>query len=228
MGRASTPATVVLLSGRSAGNRRADPGHDRSTVSWVVAPDRIGDVPEHAAAVVALTPACLDSRQSLRAVIHEARRRRPALASVLVREAPLRHHGVLAEAGIRVVLVDTFSAMNRRGPRRPAPPGWACRSVVWGLWEVALTPPTRGWRRLLRGTALPTIRPGSLAVVLADDGPGNEGDARSLDACAAWAMRARSSTDAMLTSVDDLPALLERGGAHGEGFEQRGSILRAA
>ena len=159
MGRASTPATVVLVSGMPAGNRRADSGHDRSKVSWVVAPDRIGDVPEHAAAVVALTPACLDSRQSLRAVIHEARRHRPALVSVLVRETPLRHHGVLAEAGIRVVLVDSFSAIERRGARRPAPPGWACRSVVWGLWEVALTPPTRGWRRLLRGTALPAIRP---------------------------------------------------------------------
>lgn len=223
MRNVTRPATIVVVSRASGRNGRADVAPSHLPVTWVADMDGVGDLPAHESVVLELPAASLESRQAVRDIVNEARRRRPALAAVLVREHPLRHRGVLAEAGIRTAIVDAFSDVER-GSRRPAPAGWSCRSVVWGLWEVRLATPVRGWRRTLQGTSLPRPHAGSLAVVATDTAGGDE----SLAHCVAWAARSHAKFGAVVATLPDLIGLLERGGVHDVAAHRHGSALRAA
>lgn len=223
MRNVTSPATVVLVSHTSARGGRADGVAGHVPVTWVADLAGIGDLPEHEPVVLDLPAAGLESRQALRDILGAARRHRPTIAAVLVRGQPLRHRGVLAEAGIRTALVDAFSDVER-GSRRPAPAGWSCRSVVWGLWEVCLTPPVRGWRRTLQGSSLPRPRAGALAVVAADTAGGDQ----PLSQCLAWAARAHAKAGAVVTTLPDLTSRLERGGADDASTARHRSVLRAA
>lgn len=223
MRNVTSPATVVLVSHASARGGRADGVAGHVPVTWVAELAGVGDLPAHESVVLALPPTGLESRQALRDIVGEARRRRPTITAVLVRGQPLRHRGVLAEAGIRTALVDAFSDVER-GSRRPAPAGWSCRSVVWGLWEVCLTPPVRGWRRTLQGSSLPRPRAGALAVVAGD----TVGGEQPLSHCIAWAARAHAKAGAVVTTLSDLTTLIERGGIDDGSTHRHGSVLRAA
>jgi hypothetical protein len=215
-----SPATVVLVSHMSAHGCHAD---GLVPVTWVADLDGVGDLPAHESVVLELPTAGLESRQALRDVVDAARRRRPSITAVLVRGQPLRHRGVLAEAGIRTALVDSFSAVEH-GSRRPAPVGWSCRSLVWGMWEVCLTRPVRGWRRTLQGSSLPRPRFGTLAVVATDTVGGDQ----TLSHCVAWAARARVKAGAVVTTLCNLTTLIERGGVDDGSSQRHGSVLRAA
>lgn len=217
MGMGTIPATVVIVASRPQRSGRDDRSRGGGPVSWVTCtsePDPVADVLE-------LPVSALASRQAVRDLVREARRVLPSLCAVRVRGAALRQHAVLAEVGIRVAVVDVFSDEGK-GTRRPAPRGWACRSVVWGLWEVQVTPVTRGWRRVVRGTTLPPPRSGGLVVAHADDG------GHPLDACLAWAARAHARGIATLATVSALPARLEQGGWGDASASRTGSVLQAA
>jgi len=222
VGRAIEPTTVVIIGSLAAGRNRGADRPPRVPVAWTAAGDAFAAAPGDA--VLELSPADFGSRQALRETLRSARSAHPDLAAVIVRGGPAPHPGVLAENGIRVALVEEFGAAAAPS-RRPPPAGWSCRSAVWGLWEVKLSPPQRGWRRLVRGTALPALRPGSLAVVDADGMRRERGD-RGLADCLSWAERARANGAAVLAGVDDLTALLEGGATAGSG--RRGSVLKAA
>lgn len=223
MRNVTRPATVVLVSHVSARGGRADGVAGHVPVTWVADLDGVAGIPAHESVVLELPATGVESRQALRDIVGEARRRRPTIAAVLVRDQPLRHRGVLAEAGIRTAIVDAFSDVER-GSRRPAPAGWSCRSVVWGLWEVRLTPPVRGWRRTLQGTSLPRPGAGSLAVVATD----TLGGEQSLSHCIAWAARAHAKAGTVVATLPDLTGLLERAGADDGSPHRHGSVLRAA
>ena len=221
MSRATIPTTVVIVASRPSGR-----GHDAGVVgcvpvSWISAPVVAGVAPITTVDVLELPASSLGSRQAIRDLVGEARRLRPSLCAVRVRGEPLRQRDVLAEAGIRIAIVDAVSG-ETRGTRRPAPRGWPCRSLVWGLWEVQAAPVVRGWRRMMRGTTLPITRAGGLVVAHADDG------GHRLEDCLAWAARARARGSATTVSVNDLPALIEQGGASCDPDARSGSILRAA
>jgi len=156
------------------------------------------------------------SRAALRRAVGEVRAALPALEAVVLRGAtPLEHHDLLAAAGIRVAVVEAFGPAVR-GSRRPAPAGWSCRSVVWGLWEVQLTSAVRrGWRRLLpAGWARP--RAGSLQVI-------HDDVAGLTPTVSRWLERGRSGTVETVL-LADLPAVLGNQGRVAAG----GSVLKAA
>ena len=131
-----------------------------------------------------------------------ARHAAPGLEAAVLRGPTLAHHAVLAEEGIRVVVVDAFADVGR-GSRRPAPAGWACRNVAWGLWEVRACPPRRSaaWAWL---PGLPAPRRGGLHV--ADVGTDSIGRLRRL---LDWAGRGVAGRRAVAVTLADLPAILE-------------------
>ena len=97
------------------------------------------------------------------------------------------------------MLVDEFSDVGR-GSRRPAPTGWPCRSVAWGLWEVKACPPRRspGWGWL---PGLPAARRGGLHVI-AD---GEQRLSRLVD----WSAQCVARGQAVVVPLAELPAILE-------------------
>jgi len=156
------------------------------------------------------------SRSELRRTLSTVRDTLPGLEAVVLRGAtPLEHHELLATAGIRVAAVETLGP-SARGSRRPAPAGWSCRSIVWGLWEVQIASPTRaGWRRFVpSGWGRP--RAGSLQVIH-DRVPG------LTPTVSRWLERGRSGV-VEAVCLADLPIVLGNQGRGGTG----GSILKAA
>jgi hypothetical protein len=174
---------------------------------------------------VALAPAWLDSRQELRRRIAEARRAVPGLdAAVLRGPRPLELQALIAEEGIRTVLVETFGE-GARGSRRPAPAGWACRNPVWGLWEVKIATPRRqGLLRWLPWGSMRRPRAGSLHVMHAGDVPAENPLGGRLDRLIAWAERRQCGGAATAVALQDLPAILARSGQ----APGTSSILKAA
>ena len=174
---------------------------------------------------LAIQPSWLDSRATLRRMVAAARQAVPGLdAAVLRGPRPLAQQSLLAEEGLRVVVVDTF-ADDARGSRRPAPAGWRCRNPVWGLWEVQVDPPRPagmvGW--LLHGST-PRPRPGTLHVLHAGDVPAERPVSGRLDRWLAWAERRSANGRVRPVTLADLPALLVRGGE----APVSGSVLKAA
>lgn len=113
--------------------------------------------------VLALDGAAATSRRELRRSIDQFRRLHGTVEAVTFPSGTaVAHRDLLVEEGIRVAGTDRFDHAER-GSRRPAPPGWQCRSALWGLWEVATA--RRGATGLARW--LPwsgRMAPGSLTV----------------------------------------------------------------
>ncbi len=132
--------------------------------------------------------------------------------------APAAHRDLLVSAGAGVAVVDRFEEASR-GTRRPAPEGWRCRSLVWGLWEIETAPaPVTGLGRLLPWGGSPA--PGSLVVESID----LSGDARSAqDRLARSVARHAGRSQSRVVTLGGLGGLLGQGSA-----TSGGSVLRAA
>ena len=230
------PASVVIcaelpghVSGAARGAAVSVAARRGCPITWAGEPEALASavavVPGDAVALT-ISPAWLDSRRTLRERIASARAAAPGLAAALLGgPRPLEHHALLAEEGIRVVIVDVFGAAPH-GSRRPAPSGWDCRNPVWGLWEVRVTPQSaHGPWRWLNGP-LSRPRPGSLRVLLAgrvQPGPTGAVSTR-LERFSAWAERRQSGNSIRVVTPADLAAHLDRGGD----AALAGSVLRAA
>jgi len=199
MAATNSPATLVICSG-TAVPPIARPGRPSVPVTRLLDLESLVRTEcDGASVALMLDAAWLSSRQSLRQAVVRARHAAPRLEAAVLRGAALAHHGLLAEEGIRVVIVDEFAPVAR-GSRRPAPAGWPCRNVAWGLWEVRSCPPTRGraWGWL---PGLPAPRRGGLHV--ADVG------GPRLQRLTDWADRGVARGQAVAVTLAELPAILE-------------------
>lgn len=212
MADGQSPATVVICAPDEGGTRVRSP----AVTSVVTLHALLRDAPrdDGAAAALEIDPAWLESRAALRQALVRARHAAPRLEAAVVRGALGALHGLLAEEGIRVVLVEAFRDVGR-GSRRPAPAGWPCRNVAWGLWEVKACPPRRspGWAWL---PGLPAARRGGLHVVAAGD--------QRLGRLVDWSAQAAARGQAVVVTLAELPAILE-GRTSGA---MAASVLRAA
>lgn len=226
----STPATVVILSRISPGITDEAFGtlaeavrRTGVTVTWVADAATVGRLAQgHDAQgwALALDDASTESRQRLRQSL-VAVDRTDVDAVVVPEGGAIAHRELLVEAGIRTAVVDRFDDVPR-GNRRPAPEGWACRSIVWGLWEVASTPVTSSsligrWIPWGGGPAA-----GSLTVVsVLGSGVAGHTD---IDRTARLIAGHRAGRiPKRFVRLGDLPALLGPGGQ-----SKGGSVLRAA
>lgn len=239
MGRSGLPTTLIICCSLPAGMPQAileaclDVGRQVALpVTWIAAVDRLPFLVERSIAPdscrqLALAIPSHQSRQELRHLLMQAVAAAPGLEAASI-QAPLpaEHLQTLVGGGIRVLCRDRMDDIAR-GPRRPAPSGWPCRSAVWGLWEVTRTgaaPPA------LIGRVLPWgSRPksGSLSVLdLGEQGPitGADSIRGRLERWRAWAERRASRDRVAFAALADLPALIAGGGRLPVG----GSILRAA
>lgn len=163
------------------------------------------------------------SRQELRRTLRAARAAWPELeAAVLHGPAPLDHRDVLVQEGFTTVCVDRFD-VHPRGTRRPAPRGWDCRSILWGLWEVAAAPKPRSplgrvadWCRNPsdRG-GLRIWRPGACSAATTRV---------RLDRHVESIRRRTAAGAARAALLADIPSLI----AGNDPLTARGSVLRAA
>jgi hypothetical protein len=178
---------------------------------------------------VRIDPAWLDSKLLLRRRLAAARAAVPNLVAAVHRgPRPLVHRDILVEEGFRIVMVDALDP-GRRASRRPAPAGWPCRNLAWGLWEVMIAPRGRGgllaW--LWQGGSLPRPTPGSLRLLHAGgtDLTGGVGPSSvRLERWLAWAARRAAAGAAAVIPLTDLADVLARGGQPLLG----GSVLKAA
>jgi len=177
----STPATVVILAridaattGERFGALAEAVRRAGAAVTWVADGEtllRLAAEPAQGGWALVLDGGESDSRQGLRR--HLESLRPTAVDAVVVPDGGrIVHRDLLVEAGIHTAIVDRFDDVPR-GSRRPAPEGWACRSIVWGLWEVAASPARPGsilgrWRSWAGGPAA-----GSLTVVTTTCEPGD-------------------------------------------------------
>jgi len=239
MSRAGLQTTVVLCCGLPAGLSQAaidawlTAGLRAGVpITWIAPADRMREIAAAAAAAgveasVAIDVSAVASRSGLRATVGDAVTVMPGLEAAAVRGGlPAERRRGLAEAGMRVILRDSFDATGP-GPRRPAPRGWPCRSVLWGLWEAtpspAVPPTTIG--RLLPWAAGTVIPAGGLAVP--DLSRGIAGAAPLLrsrvEQWQSWARR-RGPGSVSFARLADLPALVAGAGRLADG----GSVLKAA
>lgn len=251
MSKSVAPATVLICaalpqadrSGTTAGRLRAasatapvtsaisvNPATPAIPVTWIGSLETLvtgGFAPDRSDLALDLEPEWFASRQKLRGAIARARAAVPGIEAAVLRRAPLEHRELLAEAGIRVVLVDAFADTDR-GSRRPAPHGWPCRNVAWGLWEVesARRKPTglRAW--LPRFTSLPVARPGGLHVLVDRTvvPGGRAAMSPRIERWIEWAQPRQARGAVVAATLADLPAIVERRQRQPFG----GSVLRAA
>lgn len=237
MGRLADPATLVLCAMLPKSFPRgaraawlAEVARARVPVTWAASVDVLAEVSAAGGAApptmaVAIEPAWLDSRSTLRRMIVAARQATPGLETAVLRgPRPLSHAAVLAEEGIRVVVADAVDA-SRHGSRRPAPAGWRCRNTVWGLWEVQAEPQRKaGLVRLLLHGSMPRPRPGSLHVLQAGRVTAERPLSGRLDRWMAWAERRIVGGRVKVATADALSDLVARGGQP----PVSGSVLKAA
>lgn len=176
-------------------------------------------------AALEIDPAWLASKTTLRQELRCARQTWPGLTAAVLRgPIQLEHRDVFVQEGITTICTDTI-ADQARGQRRPAPRGWPCRSVLWGLWEVTSSAAqSRGvFARIRAWRAGPA---GGLTLLHAAGGPNERAAAvRSrLEKQVAWARRQIHAGRLEPATLADLPAIIAGGGAAGP----RGSVLRAA
>ena len=228
------PATLPVADAEAclaAGGRTTVP------VTWIAPLERLSLVADslraagsRSALAVEIPAAATGSRQSLRHLLRQAHSEADDLdAAVLHGPLSAEARRELVDGGIRIVCRDRFDAAQR-GTRRPAPPGWPCRSTLWGLWEVTRTVavPPSGLRRFLPWTTVSRARRGSLAVV---DAGGGDSSAvvtgstlrRGLERWEDWARR-QATSGAVVATLSDLPELIAGSARVPEG----GSVLRAA
>jgi hypothetical protein len=180
MGRAVLPTTLVfccpLPAGLSAKQLAASidsVAGATMSVTWAAAAEHLPLVVERQASAGGRVRVAVDvpveiaaSRQSLRRLLTAAGAAAPGIDAAVVRgNLPQDCRKALVDAGISIVLRDRLEPVSR-GARRPAPSGWPCRSVLWGLWEIATLDagPPGFIDRLLRRTA-EQPQPGGLTVV---------------------------------------------------------------
>ena len=243
MRRSANPATLVICAElprqfqpaaveawvRGCRRRRTPVTWSAGIESLAAAAEALRHGNDRADLALTLSSAWLDSRQTLRRMIAAARQAVPSLeAAVLRGPRPLAHQSLLAEEGIRVVLVQTFGDAAR-GSRRPAPAGWACRNPAWGLWEVRIAPPPApGLVGLLtQWGSMPRPKAGTLQALHAGDTVAGTSDGATsgrLERWLAWAERRQAAGQAVVAPLADLPARLANGGQP----PQTGSILKAA
>lgn len=231
----STPSTLVICAAapRQPAGRQAAWVETAATlgvpVTWLVGADDLAGSLEAVNVAVDIPPAACGSRRRLRDLVARARDLVPDLTTVVLRgPTSIEDRVLLAESGISVALVDAFSDEGR-GCRRPAPRGWACRNVVWGLWEVLVTPPRSegllGWLGL--GGA-PRVRPGGLQVLRSDATTAGVSPAAvvppRLQRWVAWATQQRHRGAVSVAALSDLPGLIA--GAGHQPIAR--SVLRAA
>jgi hypothetical protein len=232
------PATVVVCCGVPAGASASEfadwveiAARSRLPVTWAVRPtemamavDLLGLRAPPADVALALGGDQLQSRPTLRRELAAARAITGPIECVVVTGAnALEHRALLVEQGVHTIAVGGFDAAPRSS-RRPAPAGWPCRSVVWGLWEVQTVPePARpAVSRWLPWAVGPRLAPGTLTVVHID--PHTRGSRSGLarfERLAAWIARQAGRVDATLLA--DLPDLLRAAGQR-----DTGSVLRQA
>jgi hypothetical protein len=232
------PATVVVCCGVPAGASASEfadwveiAARSRLPVTWAVRPtemamavDLLGLRAPPADVALALGGDQLQSRPTLRRELAAARAITGPIECVVVTGAnALEHRALLVEQGVHTIAVGGFDAAPRSS-RRPAPAGWPCRSVVWGLWEVQTVPePARpAVSRWLPWAVGPRLAPGTLTVVHID--PHTRGSRSGLarfERLAAWIARQAGRVDA--TRLADLPDLLRAAGQR-----DTGSVLRQA
>lgn len=226
----SAPATVVILARLSPGITDAafatlaeSVRHTGVAVTWVADAATVGRLAHgHDARgfALALDDASTQSRQRLRQLLL-AIDRTDVDAVVVPDGGAIAHRELLVEAGVRTAVVDRFDDVPR-GIRRPAPEGWSCRSIVWGLWEVASTPLTSSsligrWMPWGGGPAA-----GSLTVISAL-GSGTASDADIDRTTRLIASHRAGRIPKRFVHLGDLPTLLGPGGQ-----SKGGSVLRAA
>jgi hypothetical protein len=162
------------------------------------------------------------SRHSLRQALRKARHAWPEVeAASILGDAVLDHRDVLVQEGITTVAVDRFDAPGR-GTRRPAPRGWPCRSLLWGLWEVAIAATPQGFLSQVTGWCRSRER-GRLVVWHA--GRASAAMLRPrLERHLARLRRQAAAGKAHAIALTGLPGMI----AGGDPAAERGSVLRAA
>lgn len=236
MGRSGDPATLVVCASLAGVPRRGSladwigpPGSGRAAVTWAADVDTLAAATAAGLSsdilALAVDHAWLDSKATLRRMVHAARQAVPGLEAVVLRgPRPLTQASLLAEEGIRVAAVDT-SDDTRRGSRRPAPDGWRCHNPVWGLWEVRTDPPPPrgvvGW--LVHGS-MPRLRSAALHVLDAGAVPVDRPPGGRLERWLAWASRRVAGGRLRTVPLPHLAGLLARGGQP----PVSGSVLKAA
>lgn len=196
------------------------------TISWYGSLDQLGawQDSEQPPAIL-IDPATASSRRELRSILQAGRQAVPRLqAAVIEGDRSVPQPDLLVEEGIAVVLTSQFSSAGR--PRRPAPAGWACRSVQWGLWEVLRHnhPTARSWRaKLFQPGAVPRLGSGMLAAIDAATPTGSL-DSRRLKSLLNRTAGQVASGKLIMPKLEDLPGLV-----CGDNTSQApSSILRAA
>lgn len=196
-------------------------------VTWVVTPEQASQWFETSGAQQPLAVRIGDplaaepmERAEIRGSLHASGGQ--VSAAVLEGDQPLEHRELFLEAGIDIVASSRLHRANR-GSRRPAPHGWECRCLLWGLWEAAFTAP----RRRLFGLVAES-RPQRGRLTLLQTGcrhgePADVGFARLRQTLSqVQAGLGRGGVEASLLS--ELPSLLQGGHTTAD----RGSILAAA
>lgn len=195
------------------------------TISWYGSLDQLGAWPDsEQPPAILIDPATASSRRELRRVLRTARQAAPQLrAAVIEGESGPPQPDLMVEEGIAVVLTSRFSGTGR--PRRPAPAGWPCRSVQWGLWELLRHNPTaNSWRaKLFQQTPVPRLGPGTLAAIDAVAPTGNF-ESRRVKSLLARVKGQVASGRLIVPKLEELPSLVCRGSSS----QTPSSILRAA
>lgn len=235
------PATIVLCATLPTGLRKAAcRSVARITasvpVTWIADAALAGELALQLAAAgrpcdvaVDLRTSVAGCRSGLRQTLRMLRADVPGLSTVWFRSGlAAGQRQVLVDEGIRITLVDDVGD-DGRGSRRPAPRGWRCRNVSWGLWEIGMeTGRRRGIRRWLPLGGMRMPAAGGLMVVRLDGVTiGNGGDASissRLERMIAWVQRLQSRGTANGAALGDIPSLLAGNGRP----TLAGSVLRAA
>jgi len=190
-------------------------------VTWAADAETLADLtaaaPEASWALL-VDAAAAASRRDLRTRLASLARLSSRIdAAACAAEVTPVHRDLLVDAGVRVAAMDRFDDAGR-GTRRPAPDGWACRSVVWGLWEVESSAPRRGLGQWLPWGGSPAA--GSLSLVTVD----LDADGRIAEAVVAAAVSRFPDRQGVrrvrLGEVATLVQATDR--------ERGGSVLRAA
>lgn len=243
MARHSTPSVAIILCPIPDGITA------REATTWL-SPSAAGDVPvtwtttleklpmvrdaAHASLQATAPTLALDlstpwptTRQALRHTLRSARALWPGLDAAVFRgPISLDHRDVLVQEGITTAVVDRFDPQPR-GSRRPAPRGWPCRSVAWGLWEVSIGQAARAplLASLVRWRG--GSRKGGLTVLHAapsGDDPSVPTIRSRLERQRAWIRRRSHGGSVRPIRLSDLPSII----AGAEDATLRGSVLRAA
>jgi hypothetical protein len=244
MARLSPPGTVVIMcpfpdrvapAEAAAWLRLGD--DPAMPVTWTVSPgglERLRDLREstpstaaRSAVAVTLDPTTATAKASLRGSIRQAQAAWPDLsAAVLHGGGCVVHRDVLVQQGIATLCVDAFDE-PARGSRRPAPSGWPCRTMLWGLWEVCTTPRQRLGlvRRVARlWNGVQGLRGGLVILDAAAARLGPTATRARLERHLAWARRRIHAGALRGATLADLPRII----AGGAMAASPGSVLRAA